>query len=371
MAFSQTIVQRVAVASLFALGLAACGGDNGPTEFDATGTTADVQAVDQAFASPAVAGFAAVGANMDAALGSPVVSASFGAIGQGRSPRTANAAGYVASVRGLLAARGTARGAAVAGGPARIPAELEGMTFVYDPTAGEYVESELTGAPSNGVRFVLYAVDPLTGEIAEGLTEVGHADLIDESTESEVSARVLVVSTSDVTHLDYRVTASGNDNGGNVNVDGFVTDGTTRADFDLENRITGDENSATLTLDYSLDVPSRDLAMTNTAVMAISEQAVTISYDASFRGPNGDVDLDGELDLSGGEFTVRVDGDVFATLTVDGEAGSITVLGADGEPLDAAEREALENVFEFADDVSEVFTDLLAPVLVLLGAVSI
>ena len=53
--------------------------------------------------------------------------------------------------------------------------------------------SGLTGAPANGVRFVLYAVDPVMLRPVEPVVEVGYADIIDQSTASTTDIRVKVV----------------------------------------------------------------------------------------------------------------------------------------------------------------------------------
>ena len=92
--------------------------------------------------------------------------------------------------------------------------------------------SELTGAPANGVRFILYAINPVTGEPVDPLQEVGYADLLDQSTGSSNSVRVQLVS-NNVTYFDYGVTGSSTASSAQVVVDGYVTDGTTRVNFDL------------------------------------------------------------------------------------------------------------------------------------------
>ncbi|MBI3082064.1 MAG: hypothetical protein HYY94_03975, partial [Gemmatimonadetes bacterium] len=75
-----------------------------------------------------------------------------------------------------------------------------GATFVYDPAQQKYVASDRTGAPSNGVRFILYAV-PLAAQPSE----IGHVDLLDQSTALRVQA-FLTGNTSPA--LDYTASAS-------------------------------------------------------------------------------------------------------------------------------------------------------------------
>jgi hypothetical protein len=91
---------------------------------------------------------------------------------------------------------------------AAIPAEYLGVTFVYDVATDGYVASDLTGAPSGGVRFLLYAVNPVTGLPIEPLVEIGYADITASETASSSTVRIIVVS-GGVTYLDYAVAASG------------------------------------------------------------------------------------------------------------------------------------------------------------------
>ncbi|MFW6084886.1 MAG: hypothetical protein ACODAA_06705, partial [Gemmatimonadota bacterium] len=56
-----------------------------------------------------------------------------------------------------------------------IPADLLGTTFEWDEVENGYVATERTGAPANGIRFILYdrTTDPLV--------ENGFVDITDES----------------------------------------------------------------------------------------------------------------------------------------------------------------------------------------------
>ena len=57
------------------------------------------------------------------------------------------------------------------------------------------------------MRFILYAVDPVSYAPIEPLVETGHVDLIDLSGGTTQAARVLVVS-GNTTYVDYTVTAT-------------------------------------------------------------------------------------------------------------------------------------------------------------------
>ena len=58
-----------------------------------------------------------------------------------------------------------------------IPQVALGRTFEFDTIADRYAAGQRTGAPANGVRFVLYAVDPVTEALVFPLVETGYADL--------------------------------------------------------------------------------------------------------------------------------------------------------------------------------------------------
>ncbi|MEO7475128.1 MAG: hypothetical protein ABIY46_07305, partial [Gemmatimonadales bacterium] len=193
-------------AGALALALAACGKDNGPSEFNPTGTSADMAAAQGAFVSQQTSSFAAVGADISAVLnGSPFVAGS-AALALGGPP--AAAARYARRMAALVpkARRGIQASVAV------VPSEVLGTTFVWDEATNQYVASGEAGAPSAGVRFRLYAVDPVLLRPVEPVVAVGYVDIIDQGTANATAVRVKVVS-QNVVYLDYSVTASATSSG--------------------------------------------------------------------------------------------------------------------------------------------------------------
>jgi len=77
---------------------------------------------------------------------------------------------------------------------ALFPPAFVGKTFEWDFTTLQYDTTARTGAPSNGVRFILYAIDPLTLQPAgpDPGTEVGYVDLKDEGSASQPKVHVIV-----------------------------------------------------------------------------------------------------------------------------------------------------------------------------------
>jgi hypothetical protein len=344
--------RRSLAAAGLALVLAGCSKDgSAPSEFDPQGTAADMTAAQDAFASGPTASFAAVGGDISLALnGSPLVVSS-AALALSRPSKASER--YARQIASLIPAGGAGIQASVVA----IPVEVAGKTFVWDESTDTYVVSDVSGAPSNGVRFLLYAVDPVTLRPVEPVVETGYVDVIDQSTAALANVRVKVVE-GNVTYLDYQVVASATTSSGLVTVSGFAFNGTTRANFTLKNTVTDNGGGLVLVLDYSLDVPSRGLSIDWTATFGSISEAVTL--DLAVSGPSGDVRVVGTSGADGGTFTVKVNGNTFATITIT--ASSLIITGATGDPLTPDEEQALETVFDSYEGSLNAFSELLMPV---------
>jgi hypothetical protein len=362
--------RSVVTVALVGVTLAGCGGETGPdAPFNPAGTSADLGAMNSTFTSPTFASFSTFSLLFDAALGGPpLISTSAGALDiPGKSLRGGGTAGMRAAA--LRTARRIAaimpRPAAESKPPAKefsasampLPTEVAGKTFVYDPGTAAYVASELALLDANTVRFILYAVDPVTYAPIEPLVETGHVDVIDLSAGSTQAARVLVVS-GGTTYVDYTVSASSTVSSARISVIGYVTDGTTQANINLRSTITF---TAGLTLTYSLDLPQRDVSIDLTVnVDDVSTPDGTLVMNLLMRGPNGTVAMTGTFTSTTGTITVRIGGDAFATITTDGTTTTIT--RNDGLPLSDDELEALTTVFEMSGSAFTAFDQMFAPV---------
>jgi hypothetical protein len=353
-------VRHSAMRSLFAgalaLALAACGEDSSaPSEFDPAGTTADMGAAEDAFSSPQMSSFAAVGADISAVIGGSAVQASELAV-RGGPHGAAAAAQYARRLAALVPHR-----SALQPMTASIPDGMAGTTFVWDTASDAYVASDLTGAPAAGIRFMLYAVDPVTFRPAEPVVEVGYVDLVDHSTATAGDVNVKLVDGGQV-YLDYDVTVNATTSGGVVEVKGFASNGSTLANFDLKSTVTESAGSPVIALDYHLGVPSRHLSLDWSATLSnLSDTQVVATLDLAVSGPNGDVRLVGTLGADGGTLTVKVNGSLFATMTV--VSGSDPVItGADGATLTADEQDSLDAILSFYEGSDFVFSGLIQPV---------
>jgi hypothetical protein len=237
------------------------------------------------------------------------------------------------------------------------PSDLLGKTFTYDLAETRYEVSTETGAPATGVRFILYAVDPVLRRVTTPLTAVGHLDLTDESTAAAAVLGVKVV-ISNVTLLDYDAIASIATESVSFEAQGSISDGQATVEFDL---IQGITSGPTIALDYQLAVP---------------ESGVALGLVASITTANSDISL--TVEHEGGTTVIRAEGDedaITGTVTHDGIV-VVTIAGSPDQPdftdpsgnaLSAEQLEALHRLFEHTDRLLDAFDDLLDPAHRLLG----
>jgi hypothetical protein len=243
-----------------------------------------------------------------------------------------------------------------------IPPDARGKTYVYNPDVGSYeVASDRTDAPANGIRIVLYAWDALSGAPASPLTEIGHVDLIDQSTSTQNRLSVVLVRASDNAQLlNYTITHTVTSSRESFSIAGSANNGTTSVTFNLSGTASASSASAT----FDLSAPSVGLTVHfEVSVSALTEQArvgLALGYD----GHTLSVSI--SLSATGISGEIRFDGKRYATfsMTYDPSTGSVTTTfkKANGQPLTAAEIEAITSLFERALGFGDFWTGLLWPV---------
>lgn len=247
------------------------------------------------------------------------------------------------------------------------PSNFLGKTFEWDEGFGRYAISEREGAPANGVRFILYAVEPFSGEPAMPLNEVGQLDLIDEGSASATRLRVVAM-TGGVTRLNYVVTASyallGEDVQATATGEGFITDGTRRLDFDLTQTVTLNNTTGIMAVDLAYD-----LRMDDEGVRVVLNAGTEIDLSAS------DVSLDVVMTITdGGNVTmfdaiVGQDDSISGTVAHNGET-VVLISGvtsapiftdAGGGSLSNEDIVALTQIFDLLDDVFDFVEGVFEP----------
>ena len=227
-------------------------------------------------------------------------------------------------------------------------------------------------APENGLRFILHEVDPITHE--RGTTEIGYVDLLDESVAPVYTARVIVV-TSDVVRIDYAVSATVGTQTLGFTVLGFIGDGTTHIDVDLSMSFVHDFPFSIATVEQRFSVPSRDFEVDGTVVFEFNEETLqgSVEIEAAFMQGHHSVTVaglitfsEGDLPTEGGSFEIHVDGQLFATISVDGD--TITVQNAEGGELTSTEAQHVRTIFRGLEEMfDDRFEDFLRPVNWLFG----
>ncbi|HUF31044.1 MAG TPA: hypothetical protein VMM77_10390 [Gemmatimonadaceae bacterium] len=351
-----------------ALAAAGCSDSTAPlADFDPARAQADVAAMTTLMQGDQLAAFTAMSGYFDLS-GAPLAAVSSArqllSSSSPASPETSRRVA-VAAVEGfsLRTAAGSTPSLAT------LPPEVFGTTFTFDPGSNTYVPSDRTGAPANGVRFIIYAVDPITNVPIVG-TEVGHADLIDTSAGSELGAglRLIVVGGS-TTYLDYAFLASGTTNSTILQVDGFVSDGSTMLNFGIDATVAIVEEELSVDLDFSFAIPSRQFSVTASLDGLVGSSASLGEITLTIVSAGAHVRFEIAEDESTLNATVYVNNRIFATVT--GDPADPTVLGAGGNELTAEEIAALSNLLRVAEASFEFFSFLMAPVYSATGGINV
>jgi hypothetical protein len=324
-------IRTAAILALATATLTACDESSGPSDdvFDAERALTNYGAMDALLDGPALRSFAALGMRVPA--------------------------GVVTSV-----AQGPVSPAILL-----ISAAAQGKTFVYDAARDEYVISDRAGAPANGVRFILYAVDAATGK-PDAAHETGQADLLDlgQSGNDRIQLR-LVAENDGRTFLDYSLELVPRSGAGSIHVDGFLSSPEDRLDFDIDvtERVMGGRER--YDVDFQLAIDERDF-----------------SVDGSLRAASGRAGKEGDLDLVArhGGHSVRVDAtsteqQLDATFYVNnqvlatavGPHANPVIENQDGEPLSARQWAALAYIVHFGEGIFELVECLVEPVEGLVG----
>jgi hypothetical protein len=248
---------------------------------------------------------------------------------------------------------------------AGIPVDLHGTTFEYNPTSLQYEPTERAGAPTDGIRFILY--DNVTA-----LNEVGHLDLIDKSNFEinpatiNITFAVIITDISTVTPVvSYGVTGTVSETGGTLLVTGFLSDGTDQLDFDFQ--VSGSETTG-FNADFTLSVEN---------VLAINinlgeTPTGTATFEASISDGAHEIlfilTIAANGDLLGGS-GIFFDQILVATFTGNIEQDTVQLNNAQGDPLTQQELIALANIFVALEQAFVVMEGLFAFGLGLVGVI--
>lgn len=351
---------------------AACGEDAvGPMSLsDPVATTAQMQAIGATIESPVFESFSALGA--DIAPAAPAA-ASARELLRASQPMLSRMAlqPYRRSLEDAQVLRQLVPTMSSLAPQQIFPPTILGKTFEWNPSTFQYEPTTRAGAPSNGVRFILYAINPLSGGPADPLVEVGYVDLTDESSPSAVKLGITAAGVGGTpVYVDYEVIVSAGPTSFQLTATGYITNGAASPDtlhFDGSVTVRETATGGTVTQDVSFDVNSRDLHIRLIETLTVSQSGIVL--EINFRFEHGDevVTARGtitvELDSASGTITVRVNGGLFATceITATPASETVTCAGADEDGLNADEQTALQAIADAIEQVSEAFSNLFAP----------
>ncbi|MBC7844054.1 MAG: hypothetical protein H7099_17195 [Gemmatimonadaceae bacterium] len=339
------------------MALAACESATSPDAsraLDPNLALSDYAAMDKILATDALAGFRALGGRTGLRTSSVLgVGARVAGVRDGASSRDLT----------LQLARELSGGTAL---KEIISTRHRGMTLVYNAATDTYAVSPTrAGAPANGVRFITYEIDAAGKPILS--KETGYADLLDEgaTTGETIVLRLQVVNTG-ATVLDYRTRLTISGETGSISVDGFMSDGAARLDFNVAVTSRKSGLKTLLDADFDLQVKGREFSIlgkvrgideaTGDGTVALTVRHAASSVAVKMLGSNGTVDG-----------TFEVNGKLLATAT--GNAKSPTITGPTGGQLTGGELLMLMHIVDMTDSVMDLVEDLVKPVdnLVVLG----
>lgn len=325
-----------AVALAAAGTLAACGGGDGPTGIrgsvlDANAIGASANKLQAVVSQPVLAAIISQGASS----GVPTFDR-----GVARMPRLlprimVGAARLVPDTRAALGARArsTASHATITGFTAAIPDSLLGKTLVPDPLGTFSINSGLTGAPVNGVRFIVRTL---------GTTQdLGYADLTQSVSGATTTLTLDVKTTAGAVLMHNVETTTTSGSNANDGFTGYVTNGTDRVDYSITAQTTGARTVAYTTV----TAPSASVALADTTVvdgmaandvdvvrLTVGTSTVRLTTAAMPDGSGGFVESD--------TTNITANGAPFARVVVDA-SGTPRLTGPNGGSLSASDQQAL------------------------------
>lgn len=363
--------RRIPVAAISALVVlsAACEDQAPGSLSDPEAVSAELAAMDSAFQAGAVQSYGEVASLIAPTAGGALRRAAI--VVEGSTPTLRTEPAYLRGAKRADAWRKLVPQVSEMAALPIIPDPIVGTTFEWDVNADAYVATSRAGAPTNGVRFILYGINPITETPIEPLVEVGLVDLMDESTTGALRLHIRVQGVGGTpTYLDYTAAITAGATSFTATVNGSLSNGLAGAQFKeltFNVQFQVSQNQVTESASYDLNSPSVsvDVFLRLTA----SQSAINVTVDFLFARPGERVRLRGSVTLTAlgnelvvsGTVTVTVNNGVYARGNTSGGAEPVWVRH-DGTQLNADELEALQRLFNAVGRFFDFTTDLLQPV---------
>jgi len=249
------------------------------------------------------------------------------------------------------------------------PPELLGVTFEWNFTEGNYAPTARAGAPVDGIRFILYAIDPVTRVPVEPPVETGFLDLTDEGV-GDVLRVGLYAESGGTALVDYFIELTyalvGQDIDVTASAEGFISDGQNQLDFALSQGATllGATETLEMNLVYALSLAGQDVSVT-VEMHGEFDFAGETPIDAAtvdLRVQNGTEFVDFEMTLAtDNNLTGVIQYNGVTVVNISGTEADPVFTRADGEALTLEEVAALVDLFDMIDDVLDLVENLFEP----------
>lgn len=234
------------------------------------------------------------------------------------------------------------------------PETVLGRTFEYDLAASRYRLSDRPVVPelaNNGVRFLLYQVDPVRRDLINPLRETGFADLTDESTGAARTLGIRAVIDARPL-LDYDASTSTTSTSFTLSVKGFVSDGATVIDFELSQTF----SQAGIETRYLLAAPEKDANLEFRGSISLGGQT-GVKLTLRHRGNTTVIEASGTQSAIKG--TVTHNGT--RVINISGTSDNPVFTSPSGASVSADQADALKRLFGAIDRLLSAFDDLLVP----------
>jgi len=266
------------------------------------------------------------------------------------APRSEGASSLAQAAAHVQAARAIAL--LSASPQALFPANVLGTTLEWDTLSHAYAAGNLTGAPANGIRVLIYSVNPVTLEPVVPLQQLGHVDLTDESTPQADRLGILLTLGS-TTIADYDITFVSATNSASLEAKGFIRNaqGTGQVTFDFLESV--DLQAGTLSSTSQLT--GADGASILVQVTLTNAGSAMLSVRIQRGGNALQIDATGNDSTNVVSGTVKFNGTTVATIS--GTASQPVFTAANGRTLSPAETVALVSIFARGVEISNDLSD--------------
>lgn len=232
---------------------------------------------------------------------------------------------------------------------ALFPSNVLGKTLEWDVVNSVYVVGAAAGAPGNGIRILLYAVNPVTGQPTVPLQQLGYVELTDESTAAADQLGILLtLGTTPIADYAIRLTAGTTIN--SLEAVGFIRNaqGSGQVDFDFTDVTNSAANTYVSTSELNAEGGTSVFVE-----IGVTVSTVSLSIAVSQKGNRIEMDLTVDDQTGAIIGTVKYNGTPVANVSGDVNAPVFTAVT--GRTLSAVETASLIAIFASA---VEVATDL-------------